>query len=44
MWNRVLILVTGAVLAPGKHTVTQALRITGLGEALQFRRSHQVLA
>src|SRR4051794_19491806 len=29
-WNRVLVLVAGAVLAPGKRTVTQALRVMGL--------------
>jgi hypothetical protein len=38
VWNRVLVLVAGAVLAPGKRTVTQALRVMGLGEAPQFRR------
>lgn len=43
VWNRVLILVAGAVLAPGKRTVTQALRVMGLGEAPQFRRYHEVL-
>jgi hypothetical protein len=31
------------VLAPGKRTVTQALRVMGLGEAPQFRRYHEVL-
>jgi hypothetical protein len=36
VWNRVLVLVAGAVLAPGKRTVT-------LGEAPQFRRYHEVL-
>ena len=30
VWNRVLVLVAGAVLAPGKRTVTQALRVMGL--------------
>ena len=33
VWNRVLVLVAGAVLAPGKRAVTQALRVIGLGEA-----------
>ena len=36
VWNRVLVLVAGAVLAPGKRTVTQALRVMGLGEEPQF--------
>ena len=31
VWNRVLVLVAGAVLAPGKRTVTQALRRHGAG-------------
>jgi hypothetical protein len=26
-WNHVLVLVAGTVLAPGKHTVTHALRV-----------------
>jgi hypothetical protein len=43
VWNRVLVLVAGAVLAPGKRTVTQALRVMGLGEAPQARRYHEVL-
>ena len=43
VWNRVLILVAGAVLAPGKRTVTQALRVIGLAEEPQFRRFHEVL-
>jgi hypothetical protein len=33
----------GAVLAPGQRTVTQALRVMGLGEAPQFRRYHDAL-
>src|SRR5437764_9923964 len=43
VWTRVLVLVAGAVLAPGKRTVTQALRVMGLGEEPQFRRYHEVL-
>ncbi len=43
VWNRVLVLVAGAVLAHGKRTVTQALRVMGLSEAPQFRRYHEVL-
>ena len=43
VWSRVLVLVAGAVLAPGKRTVTQALRVMGLGEERQFRRYHEVL-
>ena len=38
VWTRVLVLV-----APGKRTVTQALRVMGLAEEPQFRRFHEVL-
>jgi DDE superfamily endonuclease len=44
VWNRVLVLVTGAVLAPGKRTVTQVLRVMGLANESGFRRYHDVLA
>lgn len=44
VWNRVLVLVAGAVLAPGKRTVTQALRVMGLAGAPDFRRYHEVLS
>jgi hypothetical protein len=43
VWNHVLVLVTGAVLAPGKRTVTQALRVMGLGDEPGFGRYHEVL-
>lgn len=43
VWNRVLVLVAGAVLAPGKRTVTQALRVMGLAEERPFQRYHEVL-
>ena len=44
VWNRVLVLVAGAVLAPGKRTVTQALRLMGLADEPRFRRYHEVLS
>jgi hypothetical protein len=45
VWNHVLVLVlvAGTVLAPGKRTVTQALRVMGLGDAPGFGRYHEVL-
>jgi len=43
-WNRVLVLMAGAVLAPGKRTVTQALRVMGLADEPSFRRYHEVLS
>ena len=44
VWSRVLVLVTGAVLAPGKRTVTQALRVMGLASSPGFARYHEVLS
>ena len=44
VWNRVLVLAAGAVLAPGKRTVTQVLRVMGLAAEPRFRRYHDVLA
>ncbi len=43
VWGHVLILVAGAVLAPGKRTVTQALRVMGLAHEPAFGRYHEVL-
>jgi hypothetical protein len=43
VWNRILVLVAGAVLAPGKGTVTQVLRVMGLADEPSFRRYHEVL-
>jgi hypothetical protein len=44
VWNRILVLVAGAVLAPGKRTVTQVLRVMGLADEPGFRRYHEVLS
>jgi hypothetical protein len=43
VWNHILVLVCGAVLAPGKRTVTQALRVMGLAGQPGFGRCHEVL-
>jgi hypothetical protein len=43
VWHHVLVLVAGAVLAPGKRTVTQALRVMGLADEPGFGRYHEVL-
>ena len=43
VWNHILVLVSGAVLAPGKRTVTQALRVMGLDHDNGFGRYHEVL-
>jgi DDE superfamily endonuclease len=42
-FQHVLVLVAGAVLAPGKRTVTQVLRVMGLAEQVGFARYHEVL-
>ncbi len=39
----VQILLAGAILAPGKRTVSAALRVMGLGQTKQFQRYHRVL-
>src|ERR1700733_9696380 len=43
VWSHILVLVGGAVLAPGKRTVTQALRVMGLADKPGFGRYHEVL-
>lgn len=43
VWNHVLVLVAGAVLAPGKRTVTRTLRVMGLADQPGFGRYHEVL-
>jgi hypothetical protein len=40
-WARILLL--GAILAPGKRTVTAALRVMGLSQERQFQNYHRVL-
>jgi len=44
VWNHVLVLVAGTVLAPGKRTVTQALRVMGLADEPGFGRYHEALS
>jgi hypothetical protein len=36
-------LLVGAILAPGKRTVTAALRVMGLSQERQFQNYHRVL-
>ena len=43
VWQRVLILLAGAVLAPGQRTVSAALRVMGLADQPGFGRFHEVL-
>ena len=42
-WRKAQILPVGAVLAPGKRTVTSALRVMGLSEETGFAVYHHVL-
>ena len=43
-WRHVLVLVAGALLAPGRRTVAAALRVMGLDQAPGFALSHRVLS
>jgi hypothetical protein len=42
-WEHVLVLVMGALLAPGKRTVSSCLRMTGRAQAGNFASYHQIL-
>jgi hypothetical protein len=42
--RRALVLVAGALLAPGRRTVASALRAAGLGRAPGFANFHRVLS
>jgi hypothetical protein len=43
VWEWAKILLVGAILAPGKRTVTAVLRVMGLHEDRQFQNYHRVL-
>jgi hypothetical protein len=43
VWEWAKILLIGAILAPGKRTVTSALRVMGLSDERQFQNYHRVL-
>ena len=43
-WRHAEVLLTGAILAPGKRTVTSILRITGLSRERHFVNYHRVLS
>lgn len=44
VWRNAQVLLAGTILAPGKRTVTAALRTMGLGQSKQFHRYHRVLS
>jgi DDE superfamily endonuclease len=43
VWKRAHVLLIGAILAPGKRTVSSALRVMGLGDEQRFQNYHRVL-
>jgi len=43
VWPQVLVLAVGAILAPGKRTVTSVLQIMGLSDDEHFQNHHRVL-
>jgi len=43
VWEWAKILLIGAILTPGKRTVTAALRVMGLSNETQFQNYHRVL-
>jgi len=43
VWKLAIVLLVGAILAPGKRTVTVALRMMGLSQERHFQNYHRVL-
>jgi hypothetical protein len=43
VWRHVQVLLAGAILAPGKRTVTALLRVMGLSDERHFQTYHRVL-
>jgi hypothetical protein len=43
LWPHVQVLLVGAILVPGRRTVSGALRVMGLGQTEHFQRYHRVL-
>ena len=44
VWRHVLVLLGGAILAPGKRTVTAVLRVMGFGRERCLHKYHRVLS
>ena len=42
-WHSALVLIVGAILAPGKRTVSAGLRVMGLSQERHFQNYHRVL-
>ena len=43
VWQHAQVLLVGAILAPGKRTVTSALRVCGLAAEPRYQNYHRVL-
>ena len=43
VWQHVKVLIAGAILAPGRRTVSASLRVMGLSTEPHFQRHHRVL-
>lgn len=43
VWRQVQVLLIGAILAPGKRTVTSVLQVMGLSQTQHFQNYHRVL-
>lgn len=43
VWEQAKVLLVGAILAPGKRTVTSCLRVMGLSDEKRFEKYHRVL-
>jgi len=43
VWKLAVVLIVGSILAPGKRTITAALRIMGLSQERHFQNYHRVL-
>ncbi len=43
VWQHVQVLLLGAILTPGKRTVTAALRVMGRAHVKSFQQDHRVL-
>lgn len=44
VWESVIVLVSGAILAPGKRTVSAILRVMGLSQIPNYQTYHRVLS
>jgi hypothetical protein len=44
VWHHAQVLLIGAILAPGKRTVTSVLRVMGLSDEQHFQNYHRVLS